>query len=67
MIFKENFSVLEYGVLPTGLDRFAAELAVKLRFTFTGYMLLHKIARAVYGVKEIYFIVKKNITKDSLM
>ena len=59
LLDSQNFSVLEYGVLFTGLDRFTAELAVKLRFNFTGYWLLHKIARALYGKKEIYFLVRK--------
>jgi SAM-dependent methyltransferase len=59
LLDSQNFSVLEYGVLPTGLDRFAAELAVKLKLTFAGYLVLHKIARALYGKKEIYFLVRK--------
>jgi len=59
LLNSQGLFILEYGLMYTGLDRFAAELAVKLRFSFQGYLLIHKVARVLYGKKEIYFIVRK--------
>jgi hypothetical protein len=44
----------------TGLDRFVAEFAVKLRISFKAFMLILRFARFIYGKKEIYFAVRKN-------
>jgi hypothetical protein len=59
LLDSQDLSILEYGLMHTGLDRFVAEFAVKLRISFKGFMLILKIARFIYGKKEIYFAVRK--------
>jgi len=54
LVHRAGFSIGEISLLITGYDRFAAELAKKLKVGETGYRILRKLAQWVRPSREVF-------------
>ncbi len=56
LVHRAGFGVREISLLTTGYDRFAAELAKKLKVGEVGYRILRKLAQLVRPSREVFLV-----------